>query len=172
MPTADQKKIANKILTVLDQTASQLEGLSKTGSLDPKLASALIKDIDTFSDKFEATFYGNDSLVRRQAKVLKQDPDEGYMKTYENPVKPIKTDADEEYMHKLGPSFNSKAIGTYDVDRSSTVSERDEYAVRDLSEWSDATQKQPSWAKGSAGKSTKTGATAPEAPKGPKTWAP
>jgi len=139
------------------------------------MASSLIRAIDGFADRFEVAAFGKDNLQRRMAKVLKRDPDEKYMETFENVNKPLKTDADEEFMHKVGPSFNAKGIGTYDVDRSSTVSERDEYNVRDLSEWSDPTKKQPSWAKGSAGKSTKQGSTrqaAAAAPRGPKTWAP
>jgi hypothetical protein len=151
------KTTANKILTALDHTADEIENLVKTKKIDPKVASQVIKNIDSFADKFEVTAFGAKNLASRKAKVLQQDSDEPYMKTFENTVKPLKTDADEEFMHKVGPSFNSKGIGTYDVDPTSTVSGRDEYAVRDLSEWSDATKKQPSWERGPAGKSTRQG---------------
>jgi len=172
-----EKTAANKILTSLDDAAGRLAELAKSGKIDPRLASSLVRDIDGFADKFEVAAFGADSLKRRIAKVIKRDPDEKYMETFENVNKPLKTDADEEFMHKVGPSFNAKGIGTYDVDRSSTVSERDEYAVRDLSEWSDPTKKQPSWSKGPAGKSTKQGSTrqassAAPAPRGAKAWAP
>ena len=92
------------------------------------------------------------------------------MNTFDNPNKVIQSDKDEPYMHSIGPSFNAKGIGTYDVDRTSTVSERDEYAVRDLNEYAGGTKKQPSWAKGPAGKSTKQGSTVPR--QASKTWAP
>jgi len=87
----------------------------------------------------------------------------------------IQSDSDEPYMHKAPPSFNSKGIDTYDQDHTTTVSDRKEYDVRDLSEMS-TQSKQPSWPGGSAGKSTKQGAVAPRprpAPKAAtsKTWA-
>ena len=169
-----EKTTANRILSNLDTAAQRLEGLAKSGKIDPRLASSLIRDIDGFADRFEVAAFGKGNLQRRMAKVLKRDPDEKYMETFENVNKPLKTEPDEEFMHKVGPSFNAKGIGTYDVDRSSTVSERDEYAVRDVSEWADGTKKQPSWARGPAGKSTKQGSTrqASVAPRGQKTWAP
>lgn len=154
-----EKTAANKILTNLDTAAGRIEGLAKAGKIGSHLASSLLKEIDGFADRFEVAAFGADSLKRRIAKVIKRDPDEKYMDTFENPVKPLKTDADEEFMHKVGPSFNSKGIGTYDVDRSSTVADRDEYAIRDMSEWSDVVKKQPSWARGPAGKSTRQGST-------------
>jgi hypothetical protein len=161
------KQIANKVLTNLDVAASKLESLVKSGKADPKLAS-VIREIDSFADRFQVAAFGEESLRNHQAKVLKRDSDEPYMDTFENVNKPLKTDADEPYMHKTPASFNAKAIDNFDADRSSTVSERDEYAVRDLSEWSDGTQKQPSWARGSSGKSTRQGSTQSAA--GEKTW--
>ena len=167
---------ANRILTNLDTTAQKLEKLVKSGKIDPRVASSLVRDIDAFADRFEVKVFGKDNLQRRMAKVLKRDSDEGYMETFQNVNAPLKTDPDEEFMHKVGPSFNSKGIGTYDVDRSSTVSERDEYAVRDLNEWADGTKKQPSWARGPAGKSTRQGtsrqASTVSTPPNQKTWSP
>lgn len=169
MPTAAQKQIANKVLETLDNTANQLDVLAKAGKIDPRLASSIAKDIDTFADKFESSVYGKDNLTRRvskirSAKVIQQDADEKYMATFENPIKPITTDADEPYMHKADHGYNStKDQGTYDVDPTSTVIDRDEYAVRDLNEFSPGTKKQPSWEKGPAGKSTANGSARPQA---------
>jgi hypothetical protein len=182
MPTPQQKQIANRVLHTLDSTAEQLDGLAKAGKIDPRLASAITRDIDSFADKFEVAVFGKENLQKRasrmiQAKVIQHDSDESYMKTFENPIKPITTDSDEPYMHKAEHGYNStKDQGTYDVDRSSTVVDRDEYQVRDLNEFSDGTKKQPSWEKGPAGKSTAIG-SAPSrrvaAPKpAGKTWAP
>lgn len=172
-----EKTAANRILTNLDSAASRLDALSKEGKIDPRLAASLVLEIDSFADRFESAAFGAASLQKRMAKVIKRDSDETFMDTFENTVKPIKTDPDEEYMHKVGPSFNSKGIGTYDVDPTSTVSERDEYNVRDLNEFADGTKKQPSWAKGPAGKSTRQGSgrqasTAAPVAKPAKTWAP
>lgn len=157
---AFDKKIANKVLSSLDEAANKLDELAKAGKMDPRLAASLTKEIDSFADKFEVATYGAKNLEARRAKlakVIQKDKDEPYMDTFENTVKPLKTDPDEEFMHKTGPSFNAKGQDTFDADRSSTVSERDEYAVRDLSEWTESTKKQPSWARGPAGKSTKQG---------------
>jgi hypothetical protein len=163
MPTPQQKQIANRVLATLENTADLLDGLAAAGKIDPRLASHLAHDIDAFSDKFEVAVYGKENLQRRasrliQAKVVQRDSDEKYMETFENTVKPITTDADEKYMHTAEHGYNStKNIGTYDVDRSSTMFDRDEYNVRDLNEFSPGTKKQPSWEKGPAGKSTAIG---------------
>ncbi len=184
MPTPQQKQIANKVLTTLDNTANTLDGLAKAGKIDPRLASQINHDIDTFADKFEVAIYGKDNLQRRaskvrEAKVIQRDSDEEYMKTFENPIKPITTDTDEPYMHKAPHGYNStKDMDTYDADISSSVTDRDEHQVRDLNEFAGGTKKQPSWEKGPAGKSTAIGSSAqprgaaapPSAPS--KTWAP
>ena len=184
MPT-QQKQIVNRVLATLDNTAEQLDALAKSGKIDPRLAASITRDIDTFADKFEIATYGKENLVKRaskvhQAKVLQRDSDEEYMKTFENPIKPITTDADETYMHKAGHGYNStKDIDTYDADISHSVSDRDEHQVRDLNEFSPGTKKQPSWEKGPAGKSTAIGsaprqqprqAAQPQVPA--KSWAP
>lgn len=168
-----QKDFANKVLTTLDTTANTIDSLAKAGKIDPRVASQITKDIDSFSDRFQVAAFGEKSLSAHQskvAKVIKQDADEAYMKTFENPIKPITTDADEPYMHKAEHGYNStKDEETFDADRSSSVHDRNEYAVRDLNEFAEGTKKQPSWDKGPAGKSTKQGSAAPRTA---KTWAP
>jgi hypothetical protein len=167
-----QKQVANRVLANLDETANRIDALAKAGKLDPRLAKALSTDIDTFADKFQVAAFGPESLKRhatKVAKVIQKDSDEKYMDTFENPNKVIQSDADEPYMHKTDQSFNAGAIDNYDQDRTVTVSDRDEFAVRDLSEWSEKTKKQPSWSKGPAGKSTKQGSAKPAAKPGPGT---
>lgn len=162
------KRLANQILTNLEQTATELDQLAEAGHIDAKVAAELASAIDAFSDRFEIASFGEESFRRRQAKVLQSDRDEPYMKTFDNPNKVLQSDKDEPYMHTAPASFNAKAIGTFDVDRTTTVSERDEYQVRDLNQYAGGTKQQPSWSKGPAGKSTKLGSyDKPE-----KTWAP
>lgn len=166
------KHLANRILTNLEHTANEIEKLANSGHIDTRLASDLVSKIDGFSDKFEIATFGLESFRARQAKVLQRDKDEPYMDTFNNPNKVISGDKDEPYMHSVGPSFNSKGIGTFDVDRSSAVADRDEYQVRDLNAYAEGTKKQPSWAHGSAGKSTKIGTyDKSEKTKPEKTWA-
>jgi hypothetical protein len=175
--TSMNKHYANKVIETLDDTAGSIERLAKAGKIDAKVASGLIRNIDAFADKFHVAAFGQESFDKYRQKValvIEKDPDEKYMDTYDNPQKVIESDPDESYMHKTNPSFNSGSIDTYDSDRSSTVSkERKEYAPRDLSEWADKPKQQPSWAGGSAGKSTKQGSVNrnPRSPNS-KTWAP
>lgn len=159
------KNQAEQILDTLDRTATQIDALAKSGKLDPRVAAALTKELDSFSDRYHIAAFGEEHFRAHQAKVLKRDSDEPYMDTFNNVQKPVKTDSDEPYMHKAPGGYNSKDIPTYDDDRSSSVSNRDEYDVRDLSEWSEKTKKQPTWPGGSSGKSTRQGTVAP------KTWA-
>jgi hypothetical protein len=166
-----QKQIANKILANLDETADKIDGLAKSGKIDPRLAASLTRDIDAFSDKFHVAAFGSASLKRhalKVAKVIQKDSDEPYMNTFDNPNKVIQSDADETFMHKTDKSFNADAIDNYDQDRTTTVTDRKEYQVRDLSEYAESTKKQPSWSKGPAGKSTHQGSRLASA----KTWAP
>jgi len=174
-----QKQVANRVLSNLEKTANQVDALAKSGNLDPRVASQITHAIDSFSDRFHVAAFGEKSLAdykARVAKVLEQDSDEPYMKTFDNPNKVIQSDSDEPYMHKSEQSFNHKSMPSFDQDRTVTVSERDEYTVRDLSEWSESTKKQPSWERGPAGKSTKQGSAKPSAPAAvktaSKTWAP
>jgi len=161
------KQVASTVLKALESVADRVQAVAGSRDLSPELTEIAVKafrDIDAVSDRIEIAAFGEDSFNRRRAKVIKRDSDEPYMETFENPQKPLKTDADEPYMHKSGKPFNGKDMPTYDDDISSSVTDRDEYNVRDLSEWSDPTKKQPSWKGGPAGKSTKQGSV--------KNWAP
>jgi hypothetical protein len=170
-----QKQLANKILTSLDHTANRLEELAKTGKVDQSIIAGLVKEIDGFSDKFQIAAFGKESFERHQAKfakVIQRDADEKFMDTFDNPNKVIQSDADESYMHRTPASFNNKAMDSYDQDQTSTVSDRDEFAVRDLSEHANPVKRQPSWPRGPAGKSTKQGSTLPKSNSVPeKQWA-
>lgn len=132
------KETANKILSNLDRSAERIEKLASGGHIDPRLASSLVQQLDAFSDRFEVASFGVKNLQARQAKVLKQDADESYMKSFENPNKVIEADSDEEYMHKVGPGAYGGGVDTFDQDNSSNVEDRQEPAgIRDLSEYGD-----------------------------------
>lgn len=161
------KETARRILASLDRTGGDIEALVGKGIIAKEAGQEMVRQIDSFADRLQVAAYGQESFEAYKAKVgkvIKKDPDEKYMDTFENVQKPLKTDPDEKYMHHADGGYTSKGIDTYDSDDSSQVQERDEYDVRDLSEWTEKTQKQPSWPGGSSGKSTKQGSE--------KTWAP
>ncbi len=180
---AIDKTTVNKVLSSLDKSAENIQRLASSRSIDPKVATSLIQEIDAFADRLQIAAFGKKNFeafkakaiaAARQAKVLQSDRDETFMKTFDNPNKVIESDADETFMHRTEPSFNAKGQPTFDLDGSSAVSGRDEYAIRELSQYSDATKKQPSWERGPAGKSTKQGSSKTASTKAPavKRWAP
>ncbi len=164
------KETASRVLTALDKTGNDVQDLIERGYLSKEAGSEILRIVDTTADKIQVAAYGQEAFdaYRRQqmAKVIKRDSDEKFMETFENPQKVIQSDADEPYMHKAPGGFNSKDVPTFDDDISSSVSNRDEFEVRDLSEHANKTTKQPSWPGGSSGKSTKQGSSKD------KTWAP
>ena len=158
------KKIASKILSRLDDTAKMVEDLRDQEKVTSREAGELLHNIDSFADKLQISVMGEEAFRAFQAKVIKRDSDEPWMDTFDNPQKPIQVEPDEPFMHETGKSFNCDSIQTYDSDDTSQVTDRKEFAVRDLSEHADPTKQQPSWTSGPAGKSTKQGSA--------KTWAP
>ena len=145
------KNLANKVLSNLDSAASRIEDLSSQGKINPRIAANLIRELDSFADRFEATAFGADSLNRRKATWIQGDSDEkSYMDGFNNVNAPHKTDADEEYMHEVGPSAYFDSIKTFDQDRSSVMMNRPEYAVVGQSEYSNGGKsvRQPSMTSG------------------------
>ena len=141
------KNVANKVLSNLDSAAARIESLAKSGKMDSRLASSLVRELDAFADKFEVASFGADSFKRRQATLISGDADEKhYMSTFDNTVKPLHVADDEPYMHESGASARWDSIGTFGADRSSAVAKRPEYAVVGQSEFSNGgkTVRQPS----------------------------
>lgn len=159
---AIDKNIANRVLTNLDHTAAKIEKLAAAGKIEPRVAAELVRDLDAFADNFQVAAFGAEKFAAHKAKVakvLQRDSDEKFMDTFSNPNKLIEGDSDEGFMKE------------FNTDNSSDVTDRDEHQVRDLNEYADGTKKQPSWARGPAGKSTRSAAQA--APVKPaKRWAP
>jgi hypothetical protein len=154
------KRLAGSILSRLEKAADELQSHLASEELSPAAKAdlkSIVGHIDQLSDKVEVTAFGEESFKKRQAKVLEKDSDEKYMDTFDNPQKVIESDPDEPYMHDTGPTFQGKGVKTFDSDDTSQVTDRDEYAVRELNEWASGTKKQPSWSKGPAGKSTAWG---------------
>lgn len=147
------KTTANKVLTNLDRTASTLEGLAKSGKVNKAIVAKLVGELDAFADKFQVAAFGAENFRKHQAKVLESDSDEPFMKTFDAPQKVLEGDSDEPYMK------------TFDQDQTESVTNRDEFQIKDISEHADGTKKQPSWKSGP--KSHKA-----SAPARPKTWAP
>jgi len=139
------KRIAAKVLDELDSIANGIESITASGKINERVASDILTRIDGLSDKIESSVFGQEQMRNRVAAVLRADADEPYMKDhFVNTVMPRRTEPDEPYMHEVGASYRSRAIKTFDADRSSSMYNRDEYAVRGA----DSTEVQPSWQHG------------------------
>jgi hypothetical protein len=157
------KTIANKVLSNLDTAANRIEQLAREGKMDARLASSLVSDLDSFADRFEVSAFGSENLNRRKAALISGDSDEKkYMSTFDNVNKPLVVSADEPYMHETGASARWDSVGTYDVDRSSAVSHRPEFAVVGQSEFSNGGK--------SVAQPSTPGALKKHKASGPKTW--
>jgi len=159
------KSVANKVLSNLDSAASRIESLVNEGKIGARVASTLVRDLDSFADRFEVAAFGKENLSRRISTLMKGDKDEEhYMKSFDNVNAPLKVQADESYMHESGDSARWDSIPTFDQDNSSAVMNRPEYAVVDQSKWSNDGKSvaQPSLISGPLKKHKASG---------PKTWA-
>jgi hypothetical protein len=102
--SAEQAKTASELLGRLDKIALEIQANHANWGMTLAEARPLVNGLDKLADDLEARFFGAASLQRRQvevlktAKVIQQDSDESYMKTFNNPTAPIQTDADEPYM--------------------------------------------------------------------------
>lgn len=102
--SADQAKHANTILSRMDRIAAEVQANHATWGMSFDDAKRLVNTLDKVADEMESSFFGKESMERRQvellksAKVLQKDSDESYMDTFNKPTAPIQTDADEPYM--------------------------------------------------------------------------
>lgn len=115
-------KDADAILLRLDRIAATIQANHKTWGMPFDTAKAIVNDLDKTADEIETASYGEASLANRQVEVVKQasaprtaevvhkEPDEPYMGTFSNPMKPIQTEADEPYMKAYGPPDQSSAV--------------------------------------------------------------
>lgn len=102
--TASQTKQANELLSRLDAVAKHIQANYAKWGMPKEAAKPLVNHLDKIADELEVLAFGQDSFNRRQvemlkaAKVIQQDSDEPYMKTFNSPMAPHQTDADEPYM--------------------------------------------------------------------------
>lgn len=57
-------------LTALDKLATLVETKAGTGGMSPKLAKAIVRELDKVADQLELTMFGEESLLYRQASIL------------------------------------------------------------------------------------------------------
>lgn len=122
--TSEESKTANSVLMRMDKIAAHIQAKVESGEWKIPFdeAAKLVNAFDGVMDNTESLIFGPESLLRRQAEVLKdagvidkegkvfqQDSDEAYMGTFENTQGVIQSDADEAYM------------GAYSDDQSSAV---------------------------------------------------
>ncbi len=102
--SAEQAKTASELLGRVDRIAHEIQVNHASWGMSLEDARPLVQTIDKLADDLETRFFGAASFQRRQidvlktAKVIQQDSDESYMKTFNSPMAPIQTDADEPYM--------------------------------------------------------------------------
>jgi hypothetical protein len=107
---------ASKVLSRLDRIAQVIQDNHEKWGMNFDAARAVVNEIDKVADEVELHAYGPDSLfkrqvhVLRQAKVLTKDSDEGYMDTFNAPMAPIQTDADENQYMSLFKDDQSQAV--------------------------------------------------------------
>lgn len=99
------KEAAEKVLTHLDSIASEIIAKYACMGLDAGDAKTLVNDLDRVADLVEVSAFGPESFERRRqevvakkAKVIQQDSDESYMRTFDAPSSVHQQDADEGYM--------------------------------------------------------------------------
>jgi hypothetical protein len=106
--SAEEAAAASEILARVDRIASEIQANHKSWGMAFEAARPLVQSLDKLADDLETRFFGASSLQRRQievlktAKVIQQDSDEPYMKTFNSPMAPLQTDADEPYMSAYG----------------------------------------------------------------------
>jgi len=112
------KQAANEALQGLDLVASVIEKNQEKWGLDFKLAKTLVNQLDKIADGLESGFFGEDSLLARQAELLKKegallegDSDEkDYMSAFETPSDVIEGDSDEKGYMSLFDDDQTEAV--------------------------------------------------------------
>ena len=131
------KNDANAVLQFFDKLANAVEKSPAKFGLTAHGAKVAMVYIDSASDDFERKTFGEDSLRTRQAEVgrgrraedIQTEPDEPYMKTFDNPSAPLQTEPDEPYMAEFGTDNTDEVndlypTGTFTPRQSSRRQER------------------------------------------------
>lgn len=111
------KEEASQILGRLDHMAASIQDNHEKWKIPFVVAKALVNSIDKVADEIELASMGPESLLKRQVhtlakegKVVRKDADEGYMDTFNAPMAPIQTDADENSYMSLFKDDQSQAV--------------------------------------------------------------
>ena len=94
----------DQILGRLDKLASTVQEEHAKWGMGFEAAKNLVNELDKTADEVEKLAYGETSMLRRQAEILKtaevvsREADEPYIDTFKNPMQPRITNADEPYM--------------------------------------------------------------------------
>ncbi len=102
--SSEEVKVASNILHRIDNLARSVQVNFAQWGMSKAAARELVQQIDKVADTMEVSFFGKDSLQRRQvevlkqAKVIQQDSDESYMSTFNSPQAVHQQDSDEPYM--------------------------------------------------------------------------
>lgn len=100
----DQSKTASEILGRLDRVAKDIQDRHASWGMSFEAAKDLVNHIDRVADQFELATFGEESLVRRAAEVLKtakvvqREPDEAYMDSFATIHGIEQAEGDEPYM--------------------------------------------------------------------------
>lgn len=100
----EQVNVASTVLGRLDMLAQTVTQRYSSWGMAQEDAKRVVNALDAVADDFERQVFGEESLQARQievlknAKVIEQDSDEAYLRTFNAPSTPIQTDADEPYM--------------------------------------------------------------------------
>jgi hypothetical protein len=89
---------ANQILTRLDKLAGTIQANYDKWGMDFETAREIVIALDTTADEIEVASFGKESFTRRQAEVVRREPDEPYMDTFKVNPEPVQIEADEPYM--------------------------------------------------------------------------
>ena len=109
MPKFAQQE-ADQILSSLDRAAGMIQENYEKMGMDFESARALVHDLDKTADEIELASFGKESFVRRQAEVVRREPDEPYMDTFKVNPSPVQVEADEPYMklYNLGDPVRNR----------------------------------------------------------------
>ena len=108
---------ANAILTRLDKAAGNIQENYEKWGMDFEAAKTLAQELDKTADEIEIAAFGKESFLRRQAEVIRREPDEPYMETFQVNPSPIQIEADEPYMklYNLGDPIRGREDQSSDM---------------------------------------------------------
>ena len=101
---------ANTILSRLDRVAGAIQENYEKMGMDFETARSIVHELDKTADEVEIASFGKESFCRRQAEVVRREPDEAYMDTFKVNPSPVQVEADEPYMklYNLGDPIRNR----------------------------------------------------------------